>query len=48
MLVSRTTRARRANFRDDQIEHFLLIVAGIAILDVADGEVEQAAAQGGR
>jgi len=48
MLVSRTTRARRANFRDDQVENFLLLITGVAVLDVADGEVEQAAAQGGR
>src|SRR3546814_18446949 len=44
MLVSRTTRTRRAHFLVDHVEELLLVVAGIAVLDAANREVQDLAA----
>src|SRR3546814_5847570 len=44
MLVSRTTRTRRAHFLVDHVEALLLVVAGIAVLDAANREVQDLAA----
>ena len=37
ILVSRTTRPRRAHLLVDQIEHVMLVILGVALFDLVDG-----------
>ena len=46
MLVSRTTRRRRAHLLVDQVENVLLVAFGVAFLDLPDGQIEYAPAHG--
>ena len=46
MLVSRTTRTRGVHLLVDQVEDVLLVIPRIAILDLAHGQIQHAAAHG--
>ncbi len=46
ILVSRTTRTRGVHLLVNQVKDFLLAISGIAVLDLADSEIQQTAAHG--
>ena len=46
ILVSRTTRTRGVHLLVNQVKDFFLAISGIAVLDLADSEIQQTAAHG--